>query len=95
MTGTPEAVPAPVPAPHPAWVGGAEEFHANIPASQAAQAWATATCLNPICRAKNDFWADARPEVMTCWVCGRQTDLTTSTLVPLPEPGPDEEVTAP
>lgn len=90
-----EPVPAPVPAPHPAWVGGAEEFHANIPASQAAKAWATATCLNPICRAKNDFWADARPEVMTCWVCGRQTDLTTSTLVPLPESGPDEEVTAP
>ena len=89
MTETPEAVPA----PHPAWVGGAEEFLEHVPAAQAAQAWSTATCLNPICRAKNDIWADQAEPVITCWVCGRQTDLSTSTLVPRPEPGPDEEVT--
>jgi len=96
MTETPEPAEA-VPAPHPAWVGGSEEFHANIPASQAAKAWATITCANPQCRAKNDVWADPDRQTLTCWVCGRTTDLTTDppTLVPRPEPGPDEEVTAP
>ena len=80
----PEATPSPE--IHPAWVVGPGPEES--PTVAAMSNYVSVEC--GACHAKTLDWAGK--EVYTCWVCGRWT-AADGTLLPRPEPGPDEEYT--